>query len=79
MFQEKMKEVDVGRLYRQRANRNSYQVYDLERREKDARLKALLWFAIEALKAKYKPGYGYSFLEKKRKKKKITLVVEDFS
>ena len=35
-------------------------------------------FAVEALKIKYKPGYNNRH-QKKKKKKSIKLVVEDFS
>ena len=38
---------------------------------------AILMFAVEALKTKYKPGYHRH--QKKKKKKSIKLVVEDFS
>ena len=38
---------------------------------------AILMFAVEALKTKYKPGYHRHL--KKKKKKSIKLVVEDFS
>ena len=55
-----------------------YQVYELERREKEEKMTAILMFAVEALKIKYKPGYNNRH-QKKKKKKSIKLVVEDFS
>jgi len=53
------------------------EVYELERREKEEKMTAILMFAVEALKTKYKPGYHRH--QKKKKKKSIKLVVEDFS
>ena len=53
-------------------------VYELEKREKDEKMTAMLMFAVEALKIKYKPGYNIRH-QKKKKKKSIKLLVEDFS
>ena len=55
-----------------------YQVYELEKRERDEKMTAMLMFAVEALKTKYKPGYNIR-QQKKKKKKSIKLLVEDFS
>ena len=42
-----------------------YQVYELERREKEEKMTAILMFAVEALKIKYKPGYNNKHQKKK--------------
>ena len=60
------------------SNMYFYQVYELEKREKEEKMTAILMFAVEALKIKYKPSYN-SRHQKKKKKKSIKLVVEDFS
>ena len=55
-------------------------MYELERREKEEKMTAMLMFAVEALKIKYKPGPVYNNRHtKKKKKKSIKLLIEDFS